>query len=153
WVSDDNNDSIWGGVNSVGDGKYRNGHDNLQQVVATWTHRFSEKVHTATEVYYMWEFDALLGGSVNNGPVQSFGGGGGPGPLIPGLSDSLGVVNYTQFQVSDMDYLSFRSDFLADFQGQRTGFENYYVSFTLGWSHMFSSWMEIRPELKYEHAF
>jgi hypothetical protein len=153
WTSSDNNDSIWAGINSVGDGKYRNGHDNLQQVVGTWTHRFSEKVHTATEVYYMWQFDALKGGSVNNGPVRSFGGGGGPGPLIPGLSDSIGIVNYTQFQLSDRDYLSVRTDFLADFQGQRTGFENYYTSNTVGWSHNLTPWATFRPEIKYERGY
>jgi hypothetical protein len=153
WISDDNNDSIWGGINSLGDGKYRNDHDNLQHVVGTWTHRFSEKIHTATEAYYMWQFDALKGGTVNNGPIRSFGGGGGPGPLIPGLSDSVGVVNYTQFQITDKDYICIRNDFLADFQGQRTGFENYYSSHTIGWSHNLTDWATIRPELKYERGY
>jgi hypothetical protein len=153
WVSQDNNDSIWAGINSLGTGKYRNEHDNLQQVVGTWTHRFNEKVHTATEVYFMWQYDALKGGSVSNGPVRSFGGGGGPGPLIPGLSDSLGFVNYTQFQVSDRDYISVRNDVLCDFQGQRTGFENTYYTFTIGWSRNLSPCTTIRPEIKYEHAF
>lgn len=153
WTSGDNNDSIWAGINSLGDGKYRNGHDNLQQVVGTWSHRFCEKVQMATEAYYMWQFDALKGGSVNNGPVQSFGGGGGPGPLISGLSDSIGIVNYFQIQLSDIDYISIRNDFLADFQGQRTGFENYYSSHTIGWSRNLTPWSTIRPEIKYERGY
>lgn len=153
WVSDDNNDSVWAGLNSIGDGKYRDGHDNLQHAVATWSHRFSDRVHMATEVYYMWQFDALRGGNVNNGPVRSFGGGGGPGVLIPGRSDSVGVVNYFQVQITATDYISIRNDFLADFQGQRTGFDNYYSSHTLGWIHHFTPWATIRPEIKYERGY
>jgi hypothetical protein len=153
WVSDDNNDSIWAGLNSLGDGKYRNNHDNLQHLVATWSHRFNDKVNMATEIYYMWQFDALKGGSVIDGPVRSFGTGGGPGVLIPGLSDSLGIVNYFQIQLSDKDYLTIRNDFLADYKGQRTGFSNYYSSHTIGWSHNLSAWATIRPEIKYERAW
>lgn len=153
WVSDDSNDSIYAGINSLGDGKYRNGHDNLQHVVATWSHRFSDDVHMSTEAYYMWQFDALKGGNVNNEPIRDFGGGGGPGPLTPGLSDSIGAVNYFQIKLSDTDYISIRNDFLADFEGQRTGYENYYSSHTIGWSHAFSPWATIRSEIKYERGY
>jgi hypothetical protein len=153
WVSRDNADSIWAGINSIGDGKYRNGHDNLQHLVGTWSHRFSDKVHMATEVYYMWQRDALKGGTVNDGQVQTFGGGGGPGALIPGLSDSLGAVNYFQVKLSEGDYISIRNDLLADYKGQRTGYTNLYSSHTIGWSHALSPSMTIRPEVKYERAY
>ena len=153
WVSRDNDDSIWAGINSLGDGKFRNGHDDLQQVVATWSHRFSDRIHMATELYYMWQFDALKGGTVNNGPVQDFGGGGGPGPLISGLSDSVGLVNYFQIKLNDTNYLSIRNDYLGDYQGQRTGYTNNYSEHTIGWSRNLTSWATIRPEIKYEHAY
>lgn len=153
WVSQDNNDSIWAGINSLGDGKYRNGHDNLQHIVGTWSHRFNDKVHMATELYYMWQRDALKGGSVIDGPVRDFGTGGGPGPLIPGISDSFGAVNYFQVQLTDTDYISIRNDFLVDYKGQRTGFTNYYSSHTIGWIHWLNNWTIIRPEFKYERAW
>ena len=116
-------------------------------------HRFNDKVHMATELYYMWQFDALKGGSVIDGPVRDFGTGGGPGVLIPGLSDSFGAVNYFQIQLNDRNYLSIRNDFLADYKGQRTGFTNYYSSHTIGWIHQFTDSVMIRPELKYERAW
>jgi hypothetical protein len=152
WVSDSGNDSIYAGVNSIGAGHYRDGHDNLQQVIGTWSHKFSDKIQMATEAYYMWQFDALKGGSVNYGPIREFGGGG-PGLYVPGRSDSIGLVNYFQIQLSAKDYLSIRNDFLADPQGQRTGFVNNYSSHTLGWVHQFTKWVAIRPEIKYERGY
>ena len=153
WVSDSNDDSIWAGINSMGDGKFREDHDNLQHLVGTWSHRFTEKIHTCTEVYYMWERDALRGGTVNNGPVEDFGGGGGPGVLLPGISNELGAVNYTQFGINDRNYISFRNDFLADYKGQRTGYTNYYSSHTLGYVHYFTDYLIVRPEIKYERGY
>ena len=81
WVSASNNDSLWGGINSVNNGKFKGNHDNLQQFNLDWTHRFTEQFFSATEMYYIYQFDAALGGSCNFGPVQSYGGGGGCGPI------------------------------------------------------------------------
>src|SRR5262249_6451295 len=53
WVSADNQDSVWAGANSIGTGRSRDEHDNLQQLVGTWGHRFSDTVHTMTEAYSM----------------------------------------------------------------------------------------------------
>ena len=39
WVSKSNNDSIYGGIDSVNNGKFKNFHDNLQQSNVTWTHQ------------------------------------------------------------------------------------------------------------------
>jgi hypothetical protein len=153
WVSKDNDDSVWAGANSIGRGEYRNEHDNLQQVVGTWGHRFNATVHTMTEAYYMWQFDALKGGSVSDGPVRHFGGGGGPGEELPGRSDAFGIVNYFEVQLSDKDYLTIRNDYLADWQGQRTGYRNRYTLHTVGWSHAFSDSVQIRPEISYERAY
>ena len=153
WVSFDNNDSLWGGINSLNDGKFRDNQDNIQQVNLTWTHRFTEKIFTTTETYYRYEFDAAKGGTCNFGPVKSFGGGGGCGPIIPGLSAVLGVVNYLEFKVMEKNFMSFRTDFMDDFQGQATGFATSYMSWTLGITHFFSKFLEVRPEIRYETAF
>jgi len=153
WVSADNCDSIYGGINSLGSGEFKNGHDNLQHLVATWTHKFSESVHTSTEAYFMWQYDAARGGTVNSGPVQRFGGGGGPGPIIRGRSDALGVVNYLAVSVSPIDYFTVRNDFLEDARGQRTGYKTEFSSHTVGWCHRFTDWAQIRTELRYEHSY
>ena len=153
WVSKDNQDSFYGGINSIGSGEVRNGHDNLQHLVGTWTHKFSDKIHTSTEVYWMWERNGLLGGTPNFGPVHSFGTGGGAGPVIPGLSNSVGVVNYLEIALSKKDCLSIRNDFLDDIQGQRTGFPTTYTSHAIGWSHAFTDSLSVRPELRYDHSY
>jgi Putative beta-barrel porin-2, OmpL-like. bbp2 len=127
WVSPNNKDMLFGGVDSVGKGYYKNGHDDLQVSSLLWEHKFTDKLHTITEMYYIWQRNALTGGSVINGPPHSFFPGVGPGALIHGLSDSLGVVNYTSYKLSDKDRLTMRFDVLDDFQGQRLGFKTTYV--------------------------
>jgi len=56
WVSKSNNDSIFGGIDSINNGKFKAFHDNLQQSNITWTHRFNEKgtFLTTTEAYYIY---------------------------------------------------------------------------------------------------
>lgn len=153
WVSRSNNDSLWGGVNSVNGGRFKGYHDNLQQYNFTWTHRFTAKFFTATEMYFVYQYDGAKGGTCNFGPIKSYGGGGGCGPIIPGRSNSLGIVNYTELKVSDKDFMSFRTDFFDDYQGQRSGFATSYMSLTLGLTHQFSNFLEVRPEIRYEKAF
>ena len=55
------NDSLFGGVESIGHGYFKNGHDDLQVIGMTWGHRFSSRFHTMTEAYYVWERNALGG--------------------------------------------------------------------------------------------
>lgn len=153
WVSKNNNNSFYGGVNALGNGKYTDGHDNLQMVVGTWGHRFSGAWHMMTEVYYIWQKNALLGGSVIDGPARSFYMGTGAGALLPGVSGALGAVNYLQYQISSKDYFSLRNDLLNDERGSRTGTASLYTSHTFGWSHNFGSLIKIRPEIRYERAY
>jgi hypothetical protein len=154
WVSSNNNNSLYGGINSLGSGKYKNEHDNLQMFVGTWGHRFSSKVHMMTEAYYMFQHDAAVGGTAIDGPGKSYFMGTGLGATIPGIASAVGLVNYFQIQLSPAkDYLSIRNDFLNDPQGNRTGFATAYTSHTIGWVHHFNNLIRIRPELRYEHAY
>lgn len=153
WVSKDNNDSIYAGLNMIGTGKYKNGHDNLQQVVGTWAHKFTEDVYMQTEAYYEWQYDAAKGGSCIDGPSNHVAFGGGCGPTIPGLSAAVGAVNYFMVALSKKDYTTIRNDYLHDMQGQRTGFKTVYSSHTLGWAHWFSNELLMRPELRYDHSW
>ena len=153
WVSADNNNSLFGGINSLGSGKYKNNHDNLQMLVATWGHRFNGTVHMMTEVYYLWQKDALVGGTVIAGPPQDFYTGVGAGSLIPGTSKAVGAVNYFQVKFSAKDYLSVRNGYLSDPQGNRTGYATQYSDHTIGFVHHFNNLIMIRPEIRYEHAY
>jgi len=153
WVSKDNNDGLWGGLNSIGGGQYTNDHDDLQMAVVTWGHKFSEVVHMNTEAYYMWQHDALTGGTVITGPAQPFFEGVGAGTLIPGTANAIGFVNYFQILFSKKDYLSIRNDFLNDPQANRTGYATWYSSHTIGFVHYFNDLIRIRPEIRYEQAY
>lgn len=153
WLSTDNKNAIWLGANSVGGGKYTNGHDNLQHMVGVWSHRFNETFHMMTEAYYAYQFDAAKGGTCILGATRRFATGGGCGPIIPGLSDSIGGVNYFQIKLSEKDYLTIRNDIFADLKGQRSGFKTVYTSHTLGWSHWLSNELIVRPEIRYDHSW
>ncbi len=181
WVSKNNNDSIFAGVDAINNGRYRlarettqvqqdaqalsiltgqnvpaphvPGHDNLQQFNVTWGHRFSRRVHTMTEAYYLYSYDALMGGTTNNGPSRHYNALTGPGTFLPGRSGAYGFVNYTNIKISDHDYITLRPvDFLMDNRGWRTGFPTTYGSWTAGWCHRFSDTLCIRPEIRYERS-
>jgi len=153
WVSRDNNNSIYGGINALGNGDYTRQHDDLQMLVATWGHKFNKTFHMMTEAYYMWQYHALTGGTVINGPGQSFYEGVGPGTLIPGTEHAIGIVNYFQIYVSPKNYFSIRNDALDDPQGGRTGYATWYTSHTIGFVHYFNDYIRIRPEIRYERAY
>jgi len=153
WVSCSNNDSIWAGTTSFNGAKYKGHHDNLQQFNATWTHRFNPCFFTSTEAYYIYQTDARLGGTCNFGPVQSFGGGGGCGEIIPGYSAAFGAVNYLELKIFDKDFISLRTDYLDDPSGQRTSYKTQYMSYTFGLTHQLTPLLQIRPEMRYEFAF
>jgi hypothetical protein len=152
WVAKNNNNAFYGGINSLGKGYYSNDHDDLQMVVTTWGHLFSSRVHMNTEVYYMWQHDARIGGTVINGPQPYFLETG-AGPIIPGVSSAVGAVNYFEVSLSPKSYISVRNDFLNDPQGNRTGFATTYSSHTIGVAHHINSSITVRPEIRYDRAY
>ncbi|QES88366.1 outer membrane beta-barrel protein [Rhizosphaericola mali] len=149
WVSENNNNSLWGGINSLGSGKYKNYHDNKQHIAITWSHRFDSTFHMMTEAYYQWQRDAYTGGSPSFGPIR-YDAGGGPGAFIPGVSRQIGFVNYTQMLLSPKAFLSLRNDFFEDPQGEQTGVKTSYFSHTFGLNYFFTKWIQIRPEIRYD---
>ena len=161
WVSEANNDSVYLVLNAINDAKFRRfkedgqpaGHDNFNYLVGTWQHKFNAEWHTKTEAYFMWQRDAVLGGTPSIGPVRSFGGGGGIGADIPGLSKTYGIVNYTMYKVATRDFITARNEWWRDEQGERTGFATNYSSHTLGWTHQFSDVLALRPEVGYYRAY
>jgi hypothetical protein len=153
WVSSTNNDSLWGGIDGFNGGKFKEDHTNLQQFNLTWSHRFTEQFFTETEAYYIYQRDAAQGGTCNFGPIRSFGGGGGCGPLLPGYSSSIGAVNYIEYKIQEKSFMTFRTDYLDDPRGQLSGYETSYMSWTVGITHFLTNFLSIRPEVRYETAF
>ena len=156
WVSRDNNDSFYTVLNAINDAHFRYfdlrgqpaGHHNYNIIQSTWQHRFSEKFQTRTEGYYMWEFDASVGGTPSIGPFQ-FNSGGGLGPKIPGLSQTYGFLNYTAYELTKSDFIVFRNEWMKDEHGTRYGFAGNYTSHSIGWTHYFNSLFQVRPEIGY----
>ena len=137
-------------ANGINDGKYA--YNNLQQYDATWYHRFSKKWHMATEAYAMYQRDVpSVSGSIapepnTNGAVCRTG-------LETCLAPEYAVVSYINRELSGHDFLSFRSDFLNDKKGQRTGVNTKYTENTLSWNRWVGSTVQIRPEVRFDHAW
>src|SRR5258708_7930374 len=53
WISGNNQDSIYGCANTINGAQYA--YNNVNQLVATWSHRFSQTINMQTEASYMWE--------------------------------------------------------------------------------------------------
>jgi hypothetical protein len=156
WVSKGNNDSIFGGIDSINNGHFKAGHDNLQQSNLTWSHRFNSKgtVVTSTEAYYIYQSHALVFGTVINGPPRSFFTETGAGAPIPGNAPAIGAVNYTAVKISSNDFITFRPfDILDDVKGERTGFPTTYWSGSIGFTHRFGELISLRPEFRRDYAF
>lgn len=163
YVTHANRDSILAGVDAVnlgGDPSFKTftsggllyGHDNLQQSNFTWTHVFNPGFHNLVETYYLYTFNAYVGGTINEGPVR-FGAGGGAGPFLPGRSVATGAVDYLEKKFTPNDFWSFRTDYMNDQSGWRSGFPTAYGSLTFGVTHKIGGLAMIRPEIRYEKAF
>lgn len=144
------NDNFYVCANGINSGKYA--YNNLQQYDATWYHRFSKSVHLATESWYMYERDVpSLNGSVR--PETGANG----ASCLPGeqrcTAPEYAVVSFLQKELSQHDFLSFRADFLNDKKGQRTGYATRYSENTIMVCHWIGTTVQIRPELRFEHAW
>lgn len=137
-------------ANGINDGEYA--YNNLQMYDGTWYHKIGKTWHLATEAYSMYERDVP---SVTGPIVPEKGTNGAscrPGELRC-LAPEWAVVNYLNKQISPHDFVSFRSDFLNDKKGQRTGTATKYNEGTLMLSHWVGSTIQIRPELRFDHAW
>jgi hypothetical protein len=66
---------------------------------------------------------------------------------------SIALLQYTNWRITDLDNVSFRSELYDDMQGQRTGTKTWYADFGIGWQHWFSPQVYIRPEFTFYHSF
>jgi hypothetical protein len=144
------NDDIYICANGINDGKYA--YNNLQQCDATWYHKFSKTVHMATETWYMYERDVpAVGGQI---PPET---GTNGAYCRPGeqrcTAPEFAIVNFVQKELSLHNFLSFRTDFLDDKKGQRTGSATRYSENAISWTHWIGTTVQIRPELRFERAW
>jgi hypothetical protein len=144
------NDNVYVCANGINTGLYA--YNNLQQYDATWYHRFSKRVHSATEGYFMYE----RGVPSTRGPIVPETGANGAA-CHPGLARCIApeyaAVNFLQFEKTTHDFFSLRTDFLNDKKAQRTGFQTRYSEETLSWTHWIGTTIQIRPEIRFDRAW
>jgi len=143
------NDNFYVCANGINDGEYA--FNNIQMYDTTWYHKFNKNWHMATETWWMYQRDVPSA----NGPIMPEVGTNGAN-CAPGLlrcfAPEWAMENYLNRQLSAHDYLSFRSDFLNDKKGQRTGYTGRYVEGTVSWNHWIGSTVQLRPEVRFDHA-
>ena len=144
------NDNLYLCLNGINDGKYA--YNNVQQYDATWYHKLSSTWHLASEAYVMYERDVpSVHGSIKPEPNSN------GATCQPGeqrcLAPEYAVMNYINKQLGAHDFLSFRSDLLNDKKGQRTGVNTKYTENTFMLSHWIGSTIQIRPEIRLDHAW
>lgn len=148
WIAANNQDSIYGCANTINGAQYA--YNNINQLVATWSHRFTPTVNMQTEAWYMWEKNVPACNGTTNTP------GGTNLPYgcapIPGDTQEFAIINYFNIQVSPRDSISIRNEFMQDGNGQRTGTATRYHGHALGWTHYFKQNVFVRPEVAYYNA-
>ena len=143
-------DNFYVCANGINDGEYA--YNNVQQYDGTWYHKFSKNWHTATEGYGMYMRDVP---SVS-GPVRPEANSNGATCLAGEarcFAPEWAVQNYVNRQLGAHDFISFRSDFLNDKKGQRTGYNTKYTENTLMLSHWWGTTVQLRPEIRLDRAW
>jgi len=141
-------------ANGINSGKYA--YNNLQEYDGTWYHRLNKTTHIATEAWYMYERDVPnITGNVANPIKPEIGANGAfclPGRLRC-TAPEYAAVNYVEKEITPKLYLSFRSDFLDDKKGQRTGYATKYSENTLMLGKWIGSTVLFRPEIRFDRSY
>jgi Putative beta-barrel porin-2, OmpL-like. bbp2 len=149
-----NNDNFYGCANGINDGKYA--YNNLQDYDLTWYHKFNSKWHMATEAWYMYEREVPnVAGNVANPITPELGANGAfcKVGVLRCTAPEYSIVNYLNRQINSKFMIGFRSDFLDDKKGQRTGFATKYTENTLYATRYIGTTIMLRPELRFDHSW
>ena len=149
-----NKDNFYGCANGINDGKYA--YNNLQDYDFTWYHKFNSKWNMATETWYMYERDVpnVAGNVANPVPIELGANGAFCKPgVLRCTAPEWAIVNYVNREINSKFFVGFRSDFLDDKKGQRTGFATKYTENTLYATKYIGTTVMIRPELRFDHSW
>ena len=145
WLAPNQTDSIYAGDNAFNNGEF--GYNNLQQIVGTWTHKFNDKIYTATDGLYMYMNDTKTH-PTKDVPFQS-----GSFPVKPGYAPEWGIVNYTMFRIAPAAFFTVRNEFYDDMAGSRTGHATSYSEHSIGITWWPDKIVTVRPELRFDHSY
>ena len=145
WTAPNQMDSIYWGDNAFNNGDF--GYNNLQQIVGTWTHKFNDKIYTATETWYMFMHDAVSH-PTSEVPFQ-----GGSFPVRDGYAPEWALLNYTMFRLTPTAFVTVRNEYMNDKVGSRTGFATQYSEHSIGITWWPNKILTIRPELRFDRSY
>jgi Putative beta-barrel porin-2, OmpL-like. bbp2 len=149
-----NNDNFYGCANGINNGKYA--YNNMQDYDFTWYHKFNSKWHMATEAWYMYERDVPnVSGNVPNPITPEIGTDGAfcGAAVLRCTAGEYAIVNYVNREINSKFMVGFRSDFLDDKKGQRTGFATKYTENTFYATKYIGSTIMLRPEIRFDHSW
>ena len=149
-----NNNNFYGCANGINSGKYA--YNNLQDYDFTWYHKFNSKWNMATETWYMYERHVpnVAGNVANPVPIELGANGAFCKPgVLRCTAPEWAIVNYVNREINSKFFVGFRSDFLDDKKGQRTGFATKYTENTLYATKYIGTTVMIRPELRFDHSW
>ena len=144
------------------------GYNNLQWYGGTMYYKFNDQWHISMESYNEHQNGVL---NLNNPAALAILASGGT-PFSPqympynapggALCKDHTVLScnaqfqtalmYLNYKPDPLDNISYRAEFVDDYQGQRTGTATRYIETGIGWQHWFSPQIEIRPEVSYYKA-
>jgi len=163
WTSDSGNDDLNIVADGINNGTW--GYNNLQWFGFTYYHKFNDQWHISIESYN--EHQNNVANLLNPTAQAAIANGGTPfSPQYmpfnaPGgaICKNAAVVSctasfqtalmYLNYKPTPLDNISYRAEFVDDFEGQRTGVKTAYLETGIGWQHWFSPQIEIRPEVSY----
>jgi hypothetical protein len=145
WQSKNGKDSFYGGANAFNNAQF--GYNNIQQYVGTWTHKFTDKVWTAQEAWYMYQNHATTA------PTQSVPYQNGSFPVRAGYAPEWATVNYTMFRLGPAVFFTVRNEVFDDIVGNRTGFATFYSEHAIGLTWWPDKIITVRPELRFDHSY
>ena len=172
YTSDNNKFGFYGGGNAINNAHW--GFNNIQQYVGTLTYKFSDKIWTSHETWFMYQTECPgqpskinpygvpapdePAGQNNNpygGPLNKTGFGYTDGaiPVHPGWSAEWATLNYTMFRLGPSTFLTIRNEAFDDEDGQRTGFATLYSEHAIGITWWPTKLITFRPEIRYERTY
>jgi hypothetical protein len=163
WSSDDGDDNINLVANAINGGQW--GYNNLQWYGGTYYHKFNDRWHISIESYNehqnnvpnLLNASALAiianGGTPFSPQYMPFNAPGGAicktATMLTCTAEFQTALMYLNYKATPLDNISYRAEFVDDYQGQRTGTKTRYIETGIGWQHWFSPQIEVRPEVSY----
>jgi hypothetical protein len=141
-------------ADGINNGKYA--FNNVQFYDGVWYHKFNPKWHMASESWFMYQRAVPSVSSNVTNPLPLLAGTSGAscaGAVQSCFAPEWALLNYLNREINSRLLVGFRSDFVNDKKGQRTGVASKYTENTLYASKYIGSTLQIRPELRFDHSW